>query len=143
MTHDDIRAAIGASPALQALVPDTVALAAAISAGRTRSAPVRRADFAVWCGQTGLRAAVEDHAGNAQSPLRSAALTIRDFLSGAADTIDFALPGNQLMLGAWQQAGAITHAQADALIALGSEPDPVSEWDVRCAIFADDGALRV
>ncbi len=38
MTHDEIRAAIAADPALQALVPDTQAIAAALSAGRTRYA---------------------------------------------------------------------------------------------------------
>lgn len=36
MTQDEIRAAISGSPELMALVPDTVALAAALSAGRTR-----------------------------------------------------------------------------------------------------------
>ena len=34
MTHDEIRAAIAASPALLALVPDTFALAAQLSIGR-------------------------------------------------------------------------------------------------------------
>ena len=36
MTADEIRAAIAADPALQALVPDTQAIAAALSVGRTR-----------------------------------------------------------------------------------------------------------
>lgn len=143
MTPETIRAAIAVDPALTALLPDSQAIADAMSAGRTRSAPVRRADFAVWCGATGLRAAVEDHAGNVDSPLRSAALTIRDFLGGAAETIDFALPGNQQMLAAWQQAGAITQEQADALMALGREPDPVAEMDVRRAIWNDDGTRAI
>jgi len=36
MTPQEIRDAITAAPELQALVPDTVALAAALSVGRTR-----------------------------------------------------------------------------------------------------------
>jgi len=143
MTPAEIRAAIAADPSLTALLPDSQAIADAMSAGRTRSAPVRRADFAVWCGATGLRAAVEDHAGNVDSPLRSAALTIRDFLGGAAESIDFGLAGNQQMLAAWQMAGAITQEQADALMALGHEPDPVAEMDVRRAIWLDDGTRAI
>ena len=143
MTPSEIRAAISESPSLTALLPDSQAIAGAMSAGRTRAAPVRRADFAVWCGATGLRAAVEDHAANADSPLRSAALTIRDFLGGAAESIDFSLAGNQQMLAAWQQAGAITQAQADALMALGREPDPVAEMDVRRAIWNEDGTRAI
>lgn len=143
MTPAEIRAVIAASPTLTALLPDSQAIADAMSAGRTRSAPVRRADFAVWCGATGLRAVVEDHAGNVNSPLRSAALTIRDFLAGAAESIDFSLAGNQQMLGAWQQAGAITQEQADALLALGQEPDQVAEMDVRRAIWNDDGTRAI
>lgn len=143
MTPDDIRAAIAADPALTALLPDSQAIADAMSEGRTRAAPVRRADFAVWCGATGLRAAVEDHASNVDSPLRSAALTIRDFLGGAAETIDFGLAGNQQMLAAWQMAGAITQEQADELMALGREPDPVAEMDVRRAIWRDDGTRAI
>lgn len=139
MTPEEIRQAITESPTLTNLLPDSQAIADAMSEGRTRSAPVRRADFAVWCGATGLRAAVEDHAANVDSPLRSAALTIRDFLGGAAESIDFALAGNQQMLAAWQMAGAITQPEADALIALGREPDPVREIDVRRAIWADNG----
>lgn len=143
MTTAEIRAAIVADPALTALLPDSQAIADAMSAGRTRSAPVRRADFAVWCGATGLRAVVEDHAANVDSPLRSAALTIRDFLAGAAESIDFSLAGNQQMLAAWQQAGAITQAQADELIALATVPDPVAELDVRRAIWLDDGSRAI
>lgn len=143
MTPAEIRQAITESPALTDLLPDSQAIADAMSAGRTRSAPVRRADFAVWCGATGLRAVVEDHAANAESPLRSAALTIRDFLGGAAESIDFALAGNQQMLAAWQMAGAITQEQANALMALGNEPDPVAEMEVRRAIWLDDGTRAI
>lgn len=144
MTPQEIRDTIAASPALGALVPDTAALAQALSIGRTKQGRVLRADFAVWAGATGLRAAIEDHAANTNSPLRSSALTLKDFLAGAAETIDPTLEGNLQMLAAWKGAGAITQEQVDALLALGALPDPVSEFDVRCAIYDDStGALLV
>lgn len=80
---------------------------------------IARADFAVWCGSSGLRAVVEDTATTAGHPLRSAALTLLDFLrGGVAESIDLALPGNQAMLAAWVSAGAITQGQADELVTL-------------------------
>jgi hypothetical protein len=32
---------------------------------------------------------------------------------------------------------------ADTLLMLAHVPDPVSEYDVRCAIYADDGSRRI
>lgn len=37
----------------------------------------------------------------------------------------------------------ITQEQCAALISRSEQPDPISEWDVRCAIFNDDGSLAV
>ena len=39
--------------------------------------------------------------------------------------------------------GLLTQAQLDALVARAKEPAPVAEYDVRVAIYADDGSLRV
>lgn len=39
--------------------------------------------------------------------------------------------------------GVITREQADAVVALGYEPDPVSEFDVRCACVGDNGEWMV
>jgi hypothetical protein len=73
---------------------------------------IGRHAFATWCGATGLRAIVQDHADNAQSPLRSIALTILDFLRGSlSDNLDLTQPENQQMLAAWHSAGAITDTQ--------------------------------
>lgn len=79
---------------------------------------VSRARFAIWCGSTGLRAAIQTHADSSDSPLRSIALTVVDFLRGAAEGIEFALPENRAMLAAWVQAGAITQTQEEDLLAL-------------------------
>jgi hypothetical protein len=85
-----------------------------------------RSRFSMWCGVSGLRAAIADHAANPASPLRAVALTVQDFLlGGVADSIDFADPANQAMLQAWVQAGALTQAQVDELLALATTQQPV------------------
>ncbi len=99
---------------------------------------VSRSRFAMWCGATGLRAAIADHARTPGSPLRSIALTIEDFLlGGVAEELHLADPANQMMIAAWVQAGALTQAQADELLALATTPQPlfgqVSNTDVACA----------
>ena len=87
---------------------------------------VSRAKFAMWCGVTGLRAAIADHAANPQSPLRSVALTIQDLLlGGVASELDMADATNQAMLGAWVHAGALTQTQADDLTAMATTQVPV------------------
>lgn len=81
--------------------------------------PIGRAEFAIWCGTTGLRAAIEDHANAPLSPLRSIALTLIDFLRGnVSPAIDFGKAANRQMLAAWVSAGGVTQAQADELLAL-------------------------
>jgi len=85
-----------------------------------------RARFSMWCGVTGLRAVIADHAANQASPLRAVALTVQDFLlGGVADAIDFADPANQAMLQAWIQAGALTQEQVGELLALATTQQPV------------------
>lgn len=110
-------------------------IATRVSARRgTRLAGVARGDFAVWAAASGLRAAIEDHAADPGSPLRSAALALKDFLAGAAATIDFSLPANVALLRTWQAVGAITQAQADELLAAASVSDPVSVADVSAVL---------
>lgn len=84
----------------------------------TITGSISRALFAIWCAQTGMRSAIRDHALNVNSPLRSIAITLEDFLGGAADSLDFAMSENQTMLAAWVTAGGCTQEQADSLIAL-------------------------
>lgn len=140
MTPAEIRAAINASPELTALVPDTVALAAALSAGRTKLGSVSRELFAAWAAGNGMRAVIDDTAATVGHPLRSIALACKDVLAGAAEGIDFSKPQNAQMLQAWVQAGIMQQSDADSLYALATAPDPVDEMDVRRAIFNDDGS---
>ena len=110
---------------------------------------VDRGTFAMWCGSTGLRAAIQDHAGNVASPLRAIALTLLDFLQGGvAPSIDLAKPANQMMLAAWVQAGAITAEQRTELLAMATHVISraeqmgitITELDIRRTIWADDGS---
>jgi hypothetical protein len=79
-------------------------------------------DFAIWAASTGLRAAIQDHADNAESPLRSIALTLLDLLQGnLAPALDFGNAANVAMLNAWVAAGALTTPQRDTLLTLSQK----------------------
>ncbi len=148
MAPDDIRAAIAADPALLAIAhqaePDTVEIARRLSVGRTRVGKVSREWFALWCAETGARAALEDASQDRTQPkLRSIALATLDVLRGSAESIDFGLPQMRGMLAEWVTAKAVTPVQADALLLLATHPDPVDEMDVRRALWADDGRALV
>ncbi|KAI5914619.1 hypothetical protein [Thauera sp. 2A1] len=137
MTHDEIRAAIGADPALQALVPDTVALAAALSEGRKRWKPT----------EIGVGTIIEVLGLAAANPVLDALYASPDYRH-----VKPLLEQGRLRLDVVAQAGLLeplvaggllTQAQLDALVARAKEPAPVAEYDVRVAIYADDGSLRV
>lgn len=136
MTHDDIRAAIGASPALKALVPDTTALADALSAGRARFVETN----------IGVGTLIEVLGLAVANPVLDAIYAapdyrhVRPLLDQGRLRLD-----SPFVRGALQSMvpALLTQAQRDALVARAQVPDPVSEFDVRCAIFADDGSLKV
>jgi len=119
---------------------DSDAIAAAVNIGRVRIGYASRESFAMWAAKHDVRAKIEDHANNPASPLRSIALALLDVLRSPTEGIDFSVPDNALMLGVWVQSGEITQAQADELVALASHVSHVSEFDVRRAIWADDGS---
>lgn len=110
------------------------AIAALLSVGRTKLGTVSVGDFASWAAATGMRAVIEDHAANAQSPLRSIALALRDVLVGGTDGIRMDLPGNAAMLGAWVAAGELTTENRDALLAMALADDPLSAAQVSDAL---------
>ena len=143
MDSMEIRVAITSDPALMALVPDTQAIADAMSQGRTKYGLITREWFATWAAGTGMRAVIQDTANTQGHPLRSIALACLDVLAGAADGIELTNPANIGMIQAWVAAELMPQSDADALIALGTVADPVSEFDVRKAVFNDDGSLAV
>ena len=112
------------------------AIAPVLSAGRSRVGTVSVGDLASWAAATGMRAAIEDHATNAASPLRSIALALRDVLVGGASGIQLDLPANAAMLGAWVSAGVLSAENRNALLALATTPDPVTDAQVQAALEA-------
>lgn len=140
MTSDEIRAAIAADAELRALVPNTAALAERLSAGRVRL-ETRMVNVGT----------VLDTLG----PSEGAA--VLDALDGLRDTISavrwafILLERNELDVSLDSVRGQIdaltgvvfSPAAATALKKLAERPDPVSEFEVRSAIYADDGGLQV
>lgn len=119
-----LRDEIETGPLAESLAPlvsagNDGAIAALLNADyATETGSISRAMFAIWAAQTGMRSAIRDHALNINSPLRSIAITLEDFLGGAADSLDFAMSENQTMLAAWVSVGGCTQEQADSLLAL-------------------------
>lgn len=137
MTPDEIRAAISADPALQALVPDTQAIADALSVGRTRWKHT----------EIGVGTIIEVLGLSAANPVLDALYAAPDYRH-----VKPLLDQGRLRLDVVAQAGMLqplvtgellTQAQLDTLIARAKEPAPVAEYDVRVAIYNDDGSLRV
>ena len=137
MTAEEIRAAIAADPALQALVPDTVAIAAALSAGRTRW---KHTDI-------GVGTIIETLGLAAANPVLDALYASPDYrhvkplLDQGRLRLDVVAQAG--MLQPLVTGGLLTQAQLDALVARAKEPAPVDEYAVRVAIYNDDGSMRV
>lgn len=145
MDTQQIRSAITADPALTALLPDSQAIATALSEGRTR--PNQRE-----LGNGTIIETIGLAAGNAlldtllstdaASPYRH----IRPLLEQGRLIISSPLVVGtlQAMVGQALPGGVVfTQQHAEALIALGRTEDPVSELSVRRAIWNDDGTRAI
>lgn len=137
MTPEEIRSAISADPALQALVPDTQAIADALSVGRTRW---KHTDI-------GVGTIIEVLGLAAANPVLDALYASPDYrhvkplLDQGRLRLDVVAQAG--MLQPLVTGGLLTEAQLDSLIARAKEPAPVDEYQVRVAIYNDDGSLRV
>ena len=136
MTAEEIRAAIAADPALQALVPDTQAIAAALSVGRTRYVET----------QIGVGTIIEVLGLAAANPVLDALYTSPDYrhvkplLDQGRLRLDVVAQAG--MLQPLVTGGLLTQAQLDALIARAEEADPVDEYQVRIAIHYNADGTR-
>lgn len=140
MDATEIRAAIAADPALQALVPDTTALAAALSQGRTQTvSTLVGVGLVMDClGPTEGSAVL-----NALDGLRAVSSPVKwAWLLLERGELDVGLQSVRSQIDALTPA-VFTTAQAEAIKALAERPETVSEFDVRCAIYNDDGSLKV
>jgi hypothetical protein len=137
VTPQAIREAIEADPALRALLPDSQAIAEALSAGRTRA-------NSALIGNGLILATIGLTAGNALLDALNSTEEIR-YVKPLLEQGRLQV-SSPLVAGALAQlvsASVITQGEADALIELGREPDPVPELDVRRALWADDGTMLV
>lgn len=137
MTLDEIRAAIAASAELQALVPDTVALAGALSVGRKEFVPT----------EIGKGTIIETLGLGVANGLIDAVLATADYrhvkelLEQGRLRLDIVAHAG--MLQPLVSGGVLTQPQLDALVARAQVDEPIPEFDVRRAIYADDGSLLV
>jgi hypothetical protein len=104
---------------------------------------VSRSDFTIWAASTGMRAVIQDHADNAQSPLRSSALSLLDFLRGAATALDLSQASTSSLLDAWVGAGALSVANKLSLLALAEVTSSVAEEQFGQTISNVDVAISL
>ena len=117
---------------------DADAIAAVVNVGRTRVAP-----------RLGGIGAVMETLGAVDGPLVLDAL---DSLKATLPAVrwgwvllergelDFGATVTRQMIDGLVMGGVMTEAQGLAIKALAEQPDPVTEFDVRRAIWADDGS---
>jgi hypothetical protein len=127
---------------IQALDPalvasrDTQAIADALSVGRTKPSTLEIGNGTIL-EVLGLTAgnALLDAINNVPDFRHVKPLVEQGRLTIGGPLVAIALAG--MVIG-----GVITQADADKLLAIAVEPDPVSEFDVRRACWADDGIWR-
>lgn len=141
LTTDEVRAHT-ADPALAAALAadDDVAAAERLSELLTEPCPIPIGRVAAWGALVGLRAKIEDHARNSDSPLRDVSLTALDMLVRGSD---FDMAEDGALLDAFVLAGAITQGQRDALAAMAVQPRSISANDVARAVRNDDGSSKL
>lgn len=145
MTHDEIRAAISASPELLALaqIPDTTAIAEALSVGRVKIGRTEVGPGTIMeaLGVAGIPG------GEFLDSLEAIGQVDRDVHWTMALILDgklrLDLPATRAGMNRLATAVPTLAPAMAVLMRVGEVPDPIPEFDVRCAIFADDGTLRV
>lgn len=152
MTPQEIRDAIAADPALQALVPDTVALSwRPVFSGNKELASKK-------IGTGTILAAFKGVGGKFLDLLEQVGATDRDIhwlLHGNILRGDFDVGEEDSQDGLAKLIAAMPSLVADetlraqlvaglnVLASLGYANAPVSEYEIRCAIYGDDGSLLV
>lgn len=133
---DEIRAKV---PVDVLKAKDTRAIADALSAGRTKVQKVPIADVQAYLQTNGVWWAIKAAAADSAHPAQSAAVAVLDVAGARYENIDTTLPLVGQMLGGLVATGVIGQTHMDELMALGVVADPVSEFDVRRACWADNG----
>jgi len=149
MTPQQIRDAITASPEILALLPDTYAIAGALQGIETEI-------IEYWLTDRGLITDLYTSSGS--TTMSDSVLSKLEAFAASSKTIshlfdrlckdtrglDFGQTG---LRGQIQYLGTVpggfSAEEVAALLALAERPVSPTEFDVRCAIFADDGSLLV
>lgn len=77
--------------------------------------------FAIWTGETGMRALIEDNAVDKTSSVRNSALLLLDLLQGNLDkTLDLSNTTVVSMMQGWVTAGYLSQANANTLLTLAA-----------------------
>lgn len=118
---------------------DPQTIADAVNVGRFKFGQMPQGKFGMWCAENGMLSKIKDHSVDKTSPIRDAALGCDAVVNGALPYIDFSLDGSRQMLGAFVAYGGLEQDQADELLSLVTLPDSITEFDVRCALWAADG----
>lgn len=147
MTPSAIRAAITASPTLLALaraVPaDTAGIAAALSVGKTKRSP----DLLDIGDSLELLDDLPSGGGVVLDALATLAATDRILFwlleSLKQGRLRIGAPATRKRLTAAAAADPTLQDAVNLLLARGRIPDVIAEFEVRQAIFADNGDLRV
>lgn len=123
---------------------DYAAIAIAVTAARPPViGKVERAEFATWAATSGMRSKIEDAANDPASPLRDAALGIKDVLVGAAASIDLGISDNRDMLDAWVAFGQCSEIDKNKLLLLATrKADIVTAEQVEVAMKNEDGSYK-
>lgn len=122
---------------------DLDAIAALMSARRTKSRRVAIDEIQARLDSTGEWGAIEAAASNTSDAVQQAAAAVVHVgFKARYLNIDMELARVQMMFGALVQTGKISQATFDYFNALSVEPDPVSRADVEAALFNADGSLK-
>lgn len=109
-------------------------------------------EFVIWAAANGQRAVIEDSANDIASPLRSVAIALQDFVRGnLVQGLDFGRTETVAMAQAWRDAGNMTQAQYNSLLALAATTISraeqsglnITETDIKRELWNDDGTRKL
>jgi len=137
MDIDEIRSAISGDEQLMALIPDTQAIADALSGRETYKVP-----FEIGAG--GILATLGLESGNALLDAIQSTPGFRHVWPMIEQgRLDLSSPLVELSLDALVQSEVISSSEMQQLLSLCLRPIEVSEDDVKRAIWNDDGSLAI
>lgn len=135
-TKEEIRGLINSDQEVKTLLPNTEAIAQRLSQGRVKYVHT----------EIGVGTIIESFGLTSGNQVLDVIYGLPDYrhvkplLDQGRLRLDSAFVRNALQS---MVPSLITQDQYDSLISRSEQPDLISEWDVRCAIFNDDGSLAV